>query len=117
MIWTLTRRSPGRSVSRGEEVIMNKRMQCKDIPTLPILLFLWSWGGAWCNWFDDHEKSVRNAMPPDIDDNLILAKMRMLIRAGIVDGCCCGCRGDFVLTEKGEARIAEHQSQNQDRKK
>jgi hypothetical protein len=29
-------------------------------------------------------------------DKLVLAKARKLIRRGVIDGCVCGCRGDFV---------------------
>lgn len=50
-------------------------------------------------------------MPSDIPDKLALAKMRMLIRKGLVDGCGCGCRGDFELTGKGYAALeADDQS-------
>jgi len=81
-------------------------MQCKDIPTLPILEFIDA-QDAWCNWFpidlggSDNLRTVRYAMPPDIPDKLIHAKMRQLIKNGLVDGCPCGCRGDFEITEKG----------------
>jgi hypothetical protein len=44
----------------------------------------------------------KTAMLPDIADALpdfpqkvILAKLRKMVRRGIVDGCTCGCRGDF----------------------
>jgi hypothetical protein len=88
-------------------------MQCKDIPTLPILAFLKRHEGRWCNWsgleeaqttemWDWYARSVRNAMPNHVPDKLILAKMRMLISKGLVDGCACGCRGDFELTERGK---------------
>jgi hypothetical protein len=84
-------------------------MQCKDIPAEPVLRFLASLNGQWANWFDDavrNERSVRQAMPPGTPDKLVLGKMRMLLRAGLVDGCGCGCRGDFHLTAKGRARLA-----------
>jgi hypothetical protein len=29
-------------------------------------------------------------------DKLVLAKARKLVRRGVIDGCVCGCRGDFV---------------------
>lgn len=53
-------------VSGGE--MKNGRMQCKDIPTPPILEYFWDHG---------------------------------------VDGCPCGCRGDYELTEKGKERVFE----------
>ena len=82
-------------------------MQCKDIPDKPILQFLGSLNGDWANWFgNDYANSVTRAMPVDTPPKLALAKMRMLMRRGLVHGCPCGCRGDFVLTEKGAAVIA-----------
>jgi hypothetical protein len=45
-------------------------------------------------------------MPPDAPDKLILAKMNKLLRRGLVDGCGCGCRGDFEITDKGLAFLA-----------
>jgi predicted transcriptional regulator len=40
-------------------------------------------------------------MPDETPVKLARAKMGMLIRRGLVDGCTCGCRGDFELTAKG----------------
>jgi hypothetical protein len=84
-------------------------MQAKDIPDGPVLDFIHENGGIGCNWFAAdldgvNPSSVRHAMPDDTPDALVHAKMRRLIRRGLVDGCDCGCRGDFELTEKGEAR-------------
>jgi hypothetical protein len=77
-------------------------MQCKDIPTASILEFLAKMGPyEWANWFDGDERDVSKSMPPGIDKNLVLAKMRSLIRRELVDGCGCGCRGDFYITDKG----------------
>lgn len=85
-------------------------MQCKDIPTLPILDFVEKHGGIGCNWFEydpeleaksEHWRSVRQVMPKNIPEKLIHAKMRKLIAKGYLDGCPCGCRGDFEITEQG----------------
>ncbi|SEL12515.1 hypothetical protein SAMN05216359_105285 [Roseateles sp. YR242] len=100
----------------------NGRAQCKDIPDRPILEFLTDLGsftshdGRVVRWRsaihfnlsrDDscHAPSVRDAMPPDLPQRLVLAKMNMLIRRGLVDGCACGCRGDFQITERGRAML------------
>jgi hypothetical protein len=81
-------------------------MQCKDIPELPILKFLYSHeeGNGWCNWFDlRFPNSVKHAFPEEIrNTKLVLAKMRQMIKKGLVNGCPCGCRGDFHLTQKGK---------------
>lgn len=84
-------------------------MQCKDIPDPPILEFLAALNGRWATWFgDEYDNSVTRAMP-GVPAKLALAKMRMLIRRGVVDGCPCGCRGDFVLTDKGKAELMSAQ--------
>ena len=94
-------------------------MQRKDIPTLPILKFLATLNGEWAYWYpltgiegrEAHERwnsrCVRRAMPEGVPEKLVLAKMRQLIHSGLVDGCDCGCRGDFVLTDKGKALLAK----------
>lgn len=92
-------------------------MQCKDIPDIPILVFLKE-HPQWCTWGDwaGNIPTVAKAMPLDTLGKLQLAKMRMLIRRGLVDGCDCGCRGDFVITDKGlkfleESTNASHRPQ------
>jgi hypothetical protein len=32
---------------------------------------------------------------PNMPEKVVLAKAKRLIRRGLVDGCACGCRGDF----------------------
>ena len=76
-------------------------MKCSDIPDKPILEFLAKNPEEWHNWYFGDEKDVSQVMPSDVPEKLVLAKMRQMIRRGVVDGCPCGCRGDFVITEKG----------------
>lgn len=38
---------------------------------------------------------------------LVLAKATRLIGRHLLDGCPCGCRGDFELTEAGKAMLAD----------
>jgi len=85
-------------------------VQAKDIPELPILKFIDSFDGAWCNWFSQDVRSVRRAMPEDTYPKVVLAKMRALIKKGLVDGCPCGCRGDFRLTDKGREYLKQTNS-------
>lgn len=106
-------------------------MQCKDIPDVPVLEFLaklsrreiastfegngpdsvngivtWypsagsTWGGC--------AHGVPHAMPLGADTpiKLVRAKMGSMIRRGLVNGCACGCRGDFELTDKGALHLA-----------
>jgi hypothetical protein len=102
-------------------------MQCKDIPDRPILEFLaklsreeiesqYETEGGTVTWrpttgciWSGPAHSVGNGMPEAArdQDNLLLAKMRSLLKRGLVDGCCCGCRGDFELTAKGRAALGD----------
>ena len=84
-------------------------MQCKDIPDRPILEFI-------SVERDDprlpcaflgFENSVANAMPSGVNEKLVLAKMKGLIKRGLVSGCACGCCGDFEITERGKIFLAE----------
>lgn len=45
-------------------------------------------------------------MLPVFPVELIRAKAGALIRRGLLDGCDCGCRGDFELTPAGAAFLA-----------
>lgn len=82
-------------------------MQCKDIPTNPILHFVSEHGGIGCTWFnlDYEERSVIHAMPSGTPQKLVLAKMKQLISKNLIKGCGCGCRGDFEITTKGSEVI------------
>jgi hypothetical protein len=76
-------------------------IQAKDIDTDAILRFVsigardeqWTMFGPICELMAD--------IPPKV----VRAKLAKLIRQGLLDGCTCGCRGDFELTEAGAERI------------
>jgi hypothetical protein len=77
-------------------------MQCKDIPDLPVLQFLKQHEGRWCTWGDGYSMpTIQDAMPEGTPCKLQRAKMKTLIKRNLVDGCGCGCRGDFKITRKG----------------
>lgn len=83
-------------------------MKCSDILDLPILQFL---AGVevvngerlWATHMNGYGAmpSVRQCFPPGTPEKLVLAKMRQMMRRGVITGCPCGCRGDWVITEKG----------------
>lgn len=82
-------------------------MKCSDIPELPILKFLLDRkikGLGWATSFSGYENSIDQAMK-GVPYKLVLAKMKKLIARGLVDGCACGCSGDFEITEIGEKFI------------
>jgi hypothetical protein len=81
-------------------------MKTKDIPELPILQFL-DGLGRWGTIFSGFENSVERAMPPETPRNMVRSKMQSLVSRGLVDGCVCGCRGDFELTPKGRVALTK----------
>ncbi len=94
------------------------RMQCKDIPDEPILRML-ARNVGWCYCFDPGDQhassysssNVMEVMPRGIARKLAIAKMGMLIRRGLADGCTCGCRGDFYITDKGREHLKKLDSE------
>lgn len=76
-------------------------MQAKDIPELPILEFLSRVPSG--TWFRGFDNSV--PVPDGAPDKVILAKMRAMIRKGIICGCACGRRGDFRLPESSKVEL------------
>lgn len=84
-------------------------MQAKDLKDLDILKFIQSHHPKWCFLFRDHERSIFNCVPAQFPFKVVLAKMRSLIKRGLVDGCDCGCRGDFTITEKGAIFLNENE--------
>ena len=77
-------------------------MKCSDIPDIVILKFL-ATQERWCTHGEGHGHmpTVQDAMPAGTPLKLQLAKMKQLLKAGLVDGCDCGCRGDWQITQKG----------------
>jgi len=47
-----------------------------------------------CTW----TIAEREAWPVKI----VMAKLRKMERRGVVDGCACGCRGDWTIAETDE---------------
>lgn len=74
-------------------------MQAKDVPEQPILDFIAAAHPKWCNW-GDGERGLMNAVPLGTPPKVLLAKLASMIRRGLIDGCDCGCRGDFRMREK-----------------
>jgi len=85
-------------------------MQCKDIDRMPILRLLAERPGQWHTYGASDVAlampTVVQAFPLGCPDKLVPAEMGSLIRRKWVDGCACGCRGDFVITPAGLAEIA-----------
>lgn len=87
---------------------------CAEIPDLPVLAFLahlqvrvQATGCRWATHGDPRYAlpTVAVAMPPETPFRLQRAKMIRLMRRGLVVGCGCGCRGDYEITDEGEALV------------
>jgi hypothetical protein len=84
------------------------RLQAKDIPDVDFLgqvrrkaqLHHGMWTLIW-----DLAFPVLDGLPDEDWGRLVRAKAARLIARGLLDGCTCGCRGDFELTAKGEAYL------------
>lgn len=89
----------------------NGRMQAKDITTLAFVQAVVIVGARTrcrmtSRW---NVRSVLAGHPEHVDDytvpheypglpdKVVLAKARQLLKASIIDGCPCGCRGDYDL--------------------
>lgn len=81
-------------------------MKCKDINELYILEFLNNlYPHVACSFGKEFTNSIHNAFTIEIPNKLLLAKMKKLIRQNLVDGCACGCRGDFEITALGKGQL------------
>ena len=86
---------------------MSKVDACVTVPDEPILRFLAEHIDEWCTWGKGYAMpTVKDAMPAGTSDEVQHAKMRDLMKRGLVDGCACGCRGDFEITHNGLAALA-----------
>lgn len=56
------------------------------------------WGYSWRHWGAVAERI-------DAPPRVVMAKFRRCKGRGLVDGCDCGCRGDWELTQSGMALI------------
>lgn len=62
--------------------------------------------GYWASWYDLTEQTPdlgADYVPPFqyFPTKVVLAKAAKVIKRGLIDGCPCGCRGDYEVTAKG----------------
>ncbi len=79
-------------------------MKASDIPDIAFLLVLGARDPEWTLIWD-----LRAAFAP-LPDKVITAKGRGLAtrKVPLVDGCWCGCRGDWNLTNAGRDLLRAH---------
>lgn len=80
-------------------LIEGRRMQCKDIPELLFLMVVQEEARkhGWATAVRTHAELEASLGP--LPPRLFLAKARKLIAAGKIDGCGCGCRGEFEISQ------------------
>lgn len=91
---------------------MKKTIQAKHVPEIPMLRFIESNNGSWKTHFDtDSPQGIGWSIPASIPEmrafpeRVLLAKLSSLLRRGLVDGCDCGCRGDWRPTARTRAYV------------
>ena len=85
----------------GLERAGNPSVKTSDIPERPILEFLAKLD-RWATHGNARSMpTVQDAMPEGTPIKLQLSKMRALKKRGLVQGCYCGCRGDWEITDAG----------------
>lgn len=91
---------------------MSGGFAAKDIPDVEMLQAVenarLAFGGAWAV----RNRDLDPKHFPDIPMKVCQAKRRQLIKRGLMDGCTCGCRGDFTLTDKGREYLAAANPEN-----
>ncbi len=74
-----------------------KPYQAKGIPTRYFLEVMHDMG-TWPTW-----KFMYNAFPRKV----VIAKLKRLKARGLADGCACGCRGDWQITDAGRRYLTQ----------
>ena len=90
------------------------RPTAKDIDTLEVLSVIDSWDrpdwriGASVVMINGWDRVMPfEDRPERWPEKILRAKLSWMLRNGLIDGCCCGCRGDFTLTDKGRSMLHE----------
>lgn len=79
-----------------------KLTQAKHVPELPLLRAVAASTGIGAQiWHLEVLPEVKR-----FPYKVVRAKLQQMINSGLVQGCCCGCRGDFTLGPTGRARLA-----------
>lgn len=76
-----------------------KAADINDIDVLGAVKTLTDEGGMWTN-----TSAVAREFP-DAPFKVVAAKLRRLLKRGLLTGCDCGCRGDWELTRAGRERL------------
>ncbi|ASR85681.1 hypothetical protein SEA_AMGINE_81 [Mycobacterium phage Amgine] len=87
----------------------------RDIPDIRMLRAIDDATQPWGNALRGDVTRVLGGVPldsqlargevPGVPWKVVLAKFRRVAGRGLADGCDCGCRGDWSLTDKGRALV------------
>jgi hypothetical protein len=94
--------------------VLCRFMQCKDIKEEPILEFVFNMpavtiiSGIRCPILGATLTQLSEVMGANLPFNLVRAKLKQLVKNGYLEGCTCGCRGDFTITRKGVESLFQH---------
>lgn len=80
----------------------NGRMQAKDISEWSLTEFLLAIYPHSAGWWSECEHNIMDAVPAGTPAKVVLAKLDSMIRRGLIEGCACGCRGDFKIRRTQE---------------
>jgi hypothetical protein len=95
----------------------NGRMQAKDVSDVAVLRVI---GELMAESYrrrpapDEYLWTMRwdiEARFPDVPEKVMQAKYTALVRRKLIDGCDCGCRGDFWLMPAGRAMLNESEGE------
>ncbi len=85
-----------------------KLIQAKHLDEVSILQFLAPlgvWATHWAprdwNAPDEHMPRVARAVPRETPEKVLRSKLGAMARRGLIDGCDCGCRGDWRILDAG----------------
>jgi hypothetical protein len=81
------------------------KAQAKDLPDAAVLAAVDALTGEGSEYRTAHLWHVWEKFPK-VPPKVVLAKLRALVRKRLVEGCDCGCRGDFTLLPAGRELLA-----------
>lgn len=65
----------------------------------------------WGTWFSGFDNSITDVIP-ECTELRARALMKVLGKIGFVDGCHCGCRGDYEITQTGVVWLYDQEKEN-----
>jgi hypothetical protein len=93
------------------KTLQRKAIQAKDLDTRTLLAQIWAETAI--PYSTVSHWTLQEKYYPEIPERVVRAKCSKLSRQGLVDGCDCGCRGDWRLTYRGSQAIEDGQGASQ----